>query len=73
MSATGYEFKCPKCGEDRYFTASQINITSFNVEIDTEWGWDYHGSCSESDIDENAELKCGACHYEAPRREFEVR
>lgn len=71
MSATGYEFKCPKCGEDRHFTASQINISAFGVEIDTEWGWDYSGKWSESEIDRDAVLTCGECGYQAHREKFE--
>ena len=71
MSATGYEFKCPKCGEERSFRASQVNVTCFDVDIDTEWGWDYYGKCNESEIDRDAVLTCCGCGYEAHREKFE--
>lgn len=71
MSATGYEFTCPKCGNERRFTASSIEATIWDVEIDTENGWDYYGTYSESDIHKDAELTCSECGYKAHRSKFE--
>ena len=65
------QFKCPKCGNDRYFIADEVILYNAKVEIDRN-GWDYWSNGADVDLTDATLLTCQECQYCANASEFSL-
>lgn len=69
MGKTG--FKCPKCGQDEYFTASAVLLYNTVVLVHEDgYNW-FDAKTTESEIPGWSKMRCERCEYEAKTEEFE--
>ena len=67
MSETG--FKCPKCGNTKYFTA--FGIVLYGSTFIHPDGWNWYDSGFDSEILPGSMMRCEKCEHEAVHTEFE--